>query len=276
MDTRFWGPSGWRLLHLITFQAQSLDKKALRVFFENLPYALPCKFCRASLSDYYAADPIPTEAKDFPHWLYRIHNCVNDKLRQQNLLETPNPTWPTIKRTYTDWLKTDCSKQRMIGWDFLFSVAYTSPCKVVKSSPMPNSPPVSVLHTPELRNRWGVMKREERLPYLKDWWTALPDVLPYKEWRTAWKAVVPAVPSLEGREKITAWLFKAEIAMCSKMREEAPHESYNQLCSELKTFESGCGKRSTKMKTCRAIKKTGRYTLKKRRENKYFHTGGYL
>lgn len=276
MDTKFWGPSGWRLLHFITFRADMLDKKAVHTFFTNLPYVLPCKFCRASLTDYYTADPVPSDPKQMPHWLYRIHNCVNDKLRQQRLLETPNPQWQEVKKKYSAWVNTSCSRQRMIGWDFLFSVAYTTPCRVVGTSPMPNAPPLESLQSPELRNRWGLMTRDERIPYFEKWWDVLPQVLPYKEWRDAWAQVVPKTPSLkEGRAKITAWLFKAEKAMCAKMQEDAPHDSFNQLCSELQTFASGCGNnRSTKMKTCRS--KNGRHTLKKRRERMYVATGGYL
>ena len=277
MDTRFWGPSGWRLLHLLTFRAHTLQENDLHTFFVNLPYVLPCKFCRASLSDYYASDPVPTTTAEYPKWLYRIHNCVNDKLRSQHLLETPNPTWSEVKRQYNDWMKTPCSKRRMIGWDFLFSVAYTTPCNAVASSPMPNSPPVQSLHTPELRNRWGVMTREERMPYLETWWTTLPTVLPYTEWFEAWQTHVPKRPTVEkGRKAITGWLFKAEKAMCSALREELPHNSYSELCSELQTFSSGCNKVHThKVKTCRS-KKKGRTTLKKRREHLFKAIGGYL
>ena len=66
MDTRFWGPSGWRLLHLITFATSDIDNDHLQLFFRNLPYVLPCKFCRASLTDYYAVDPIPSNKVEFP------------------------------------------------------------------------------------------------------------------------------------------------------------------------------------------------------------------
>jgi hypothetical protein len=277
MDTRFWGPSGWRLLHLITFQAERLDSKNIERFFMNLPYVLPCKYCRASLSDYYSSDPVPKKLAEYPKWLYRIHNCVNNKLRSQNLLDTPNPTWFEIKHRYLGWINTTCSKQRMIGWDFLFSVAYTTPCKSVASSSMANAPPIESLHTPELRNRWGVMSKEERMPYIQTWWSLLPDVLPYKEWTDTWKSSVPTIPDLnKGRKVITAWLFKAEKIMCAKLKENAPHNSYSDLCNELQTFASGCGNSKTRrMKTCRS-KKKGRNTFKKRREKLYVATGGYL
>jgi len=277
MDTRFWGPSGWRLLHLITFQAKNMNKPDVELFFTNLPYVLPCKFCRASLSDYYVEDPIPKTLSEYPQWLYRIHNRVNDKLRSQNLLDTPNPSWQDIKKRYEEWIKIACSKQRMIGWDFLFSVAYTTPCKVVASSPMPNSPPPKELLTPELRNRWSVMSKEERLPYIEQWWHTLPEVMPYKEWSTTWKKHVQKMPRLsKGRVAITTWLFGAEKTMCSKLLEDAPHSSYSELCTELQTFASGCSKSVTRrVKTCRS-KSKGKDTVKKRRQKLYEATGGYL
>ena len=269
MDTRFWGPSGWRLLHLISFQSKNVHR-----FFELLPWVLPCKFCRASLHDYYAMDPIP--AKDYAEWFYRIHNRVNGKLRDQKLLETKDPSWPEVKKTYTDMIAKPCTKQRMVGWDFLFSIAYTTPGPTVGSSPMPNAPPLSSLHSPELRNRWGLSPKHERLRYIREWWSLLPDALPFEEWRRIWSESVPDVPSLEhGRRKITAWLYGAERAMCRELRASQAHETFTGLCSELSTFSSGCGKtRDLKTKTCRAVK--GKHTLKKRRSTKYRLTGGFL
>lgn len=279
MDTRFWGPSGWRLLHLISFAAPSgeLPRSALHTFFENLPYVLPCKFCRASLTDYYAVDPIPENNSDFPQWLYRIHNRVNGKLREQKLLETQNPQWKTVHKLYKDQLQAPCTKGRMVGWDFLFSVAYTTPCPAVQSSPMPGAPPRSALSTPALRNRWSVMTREERLPYIREWWSVLPAILPFKEWRQVWSKHVPVAPSLDmGRRAITAWLYKAEQSMCTELQAEMPHDSFTGLCSELNTFSSGCGARNKRVKTCRAQKSTARKTLKQRRKYKFKATGGYL
>ena len=278
MDTRFWGPSGWRLLHLITFAANTLPKADLHAFFEALPYVLPCKYCRASLADYYTADPIPTKAADYAPWLYRIHNRVNGKLRDQKLVTTKDPLWPAVKREYETWLSQPCTKRRMVGWDFLFSVAYTTPCPAVKSSPMPSAPPLPVLTTPELRNRWSLMPTKERLCYMKRWWGLLPRVLPFPEWRTAWTRVVPTTLSLgEGRRAVTSWLYAAEKAMCTALKEDLPHESFTGLCSELDTFASGCGRaKHGKLKTCRAVKSHAKQTLKKRRSTTYKAVGGFL
>ena len=274
MDTRFWGPSGWRLLHLVSFQAPTLNATDLHIFFTHLPYVLPCKFCRASLSEYYETDPVPKRATGYAEWLYRIHTRVNNKLKSQNLLETPNPTWNDIESRYKGWIGSSCSKETMIGWDFLFSIAYTTPCKSVASTPMPNAPPLSTLTTPELRNRWNCMTYDERLPLLDAWWQVLPKVLPYKEWQIRWASSVDKAPNaIDGRRACTAWLFKAERAMCTHTE---THTSYSELCSELRTFASGCSKkRSNKMKTCRSKTKR-RHSFRTRRQQLYVATGGFL
>jgi hypothetical protein len=278
MDTRFWGPSGWRLLHLVAHAAPELPPQSVHEFFTLLPYILPCKFCRASLTDYIAADPVPHKASEYAHWIYRIHNRVNGKLRDQKLLKTPDPKWEEIHKRYTDWLSAPCVKRRMVGWDFLFSVAYTTPCPSVTTAPMAGAPPLSALTTPTLRNRWAVISREERLPYMARWWSTLPKVLPFAEWHTAWARVVPKAPSLQrGRKAITAWLYSAEKAMCAALKEDLPHDSFTGLCSELSTFASGCGsKRSKRTKTCRAKRTSARSTLQTRRAHKFKMVGGFL
>ena len=274
MDTRFWGPSGWRLLHLISFAAPNLEHRYLKTFFANLPYVLPCKFCRASLTDYYMADPIPADASAFAQWLVRIHNRVNGKLREQKLMTTPNPEWSEIKQRYTAWMKAPCTTRRMVGWDFLFSVAYTTPCKSVGSAPMPDAPSSNALTSPALRNRWNTMTREERLPFLETWWAALPHVLPFREWRDTWSKHIPIPPRLaNGRKAITAWLYKTEHQMCKILSESTPHDSFKGLCSELNSYSSGCGKKkSGRTKTCRG-KRGG---IRKTRTRKYRATGGFL
>jgi hypothetical protein len=276
MDTRFWGPSGWRLLHMTAFQAPTLPTSSLSIFLTHLPYVLPCKYCRASLTDYYGADPIPKESTDMAEWMYRIHNRVNGKLREQKLLETPDPKWIEIRERYETWSKAPCSTRRMVGWDFLFSIAYTTPGQGTKSTPMPNAPPAPP--TAALRNRWNLLSAKERFPYLERWWESLETVLPFPEWRDAWKAAIAehgSAPVRKGRKSMTAWLYKVEKTVCSHLREIQPHDTYNGLCSELSTFSSGCGK-SKRSKTCRATKRHARLTLKKRRRHQYRATGGYL
>jgi len=278
MDTRFWGPSGWRLLHLIAFSASELPKRQLHQFFQTLPYVLPCKFCRASLADYYAVDPIPEKSADYSHWLYRIHNRVNGKLREQKLLKTTDPSWEEVKQQYTKWRTTRCTTRMMMGWDFLYSVAYTTPCPEVESSPMPSAPPTHTIKTPELRNRWNVLSNQERLHYLKQWWRLLPSVLPFVSWRKAWQTNIRILPDLtKGRQRTTEWLYKVEQTMCEALQDTVSRESFKGLCSELSAFSSGCSAiRSPKVKTCRAKRSKLRTTIRKKRETRFSQTGGFL
>lgn len=274
MDTRFWGPSGWRLLHMVAFQAPNLDKTAVHTFFENLAYVLPCKYCRASLCDYIASDPIPAASEDYAKWLFRIHNRVNGKLREQKLLETKDPEWSEIKAHYTTLLNKSCTENVMTGWDFLYSIAYTTPCPAVQSAPMPDAPPS--LPTPLLRNRWSTMTREERIPYLEAWWNTLPKVLPFPRWRKAWSTLTKRPNTSLGRGDLTRWLYKAEKHVCSYLKNSTPHNNYLEVCKELSTFSSNCGKKKIKVKTCRTAKKQARTTLKVRRRTTHKLTGGFL
>jgi hypothetical protein len=266
MDTRFWGPSGWRLLHMISFQAPQLP--SLRVFWEHLPYVLPCKYCRASLTDYMFADPIP-QPVDMAEWMFRIHNRVNGKLKEQKLLDAPNPKWPEIRDRYTAWMAAPCTRRRMLGWDFLFSIANTTPSVTTQSAPMPGAPPA--LPTVALKNRWNVLGAKERWPYLEQWWRTLGEVLPFEEWRAAWSAAVSkhgAAPVRKGKRAVVAWLYRMECAVCAYLKEKVPHDSFGGLCTELATFSSGCGT-SKRSKTCRTSKMRARTTLRRRRRGKF-------
>lgn len=202
--------------------------------------------------------------------MFRIHNRVNGKLREQKLLTTPDPKWTEIEKRYRDWLSAPCSIGRMIGWDFLFSIAYTTPSPVVASAPMVGAPPCEALTTSELRNRWNCMTREERFPFLASWWESLGHVLPFDAWKRAWASGLQTIgkpPVEKGRRPMTAWLFKMEKYVCRHLREAALHDSFAGLCTELSAFSSGCGT-SKRSKTCRAKKQRARATLRQRRKGR--------
>lgn len=115
MDTKFWGPSGWNMLHLITFERGSLQKK--KKLFAVLGEVLPCKYCRQSTSEYIQQEP-PTN--NLALWLYNLHKKVNHKLDSQGLQPAPNPGFSQIVRKYTHELKT----AHLPGVPFLLSMAY--------------------------------------------------------------------------------------------------------------------------------------------------------
>lgn len=263
MDTRFWGPDGWRLLHLsVTTPLNGRRLSDIREFFTLLPFVLPCKFCRQSLSKYYVKRPVPTEYTQMNRWLYDIHNEVNDKLRSQNLLKTPNPPFSKVQAEYMKWAQSPCAPTTILGWDFLFSVANTTPSKSLHSSPIVGAPPD--LPTPELRNEWNTMDYKERIPIVERWWSLLPLIFPYKPWTNAWLSTCDLdSPVTAGKKAVLSWLFQVQKAVCESMKEQAPHNSFSGLCKEVSAFSSGCGKAKTKKtKTCRAKKMAARNSFR--------------
>ena len=112
MDTRFWGPSGWKLLHSIAYtypKKPTFDnKRNYGIFFNNLKNVLPCKYCRISLKKFIKNLPIEpylSSRNKLRTWIYHIHNKVNNKLRRQKLLKTPNPKLKEVDKMYREILK---------------------------------------------------------------------------------------------------------------------------------------------------------------------------
>jgi hypothetical protein len=252
MDTRFWGPSGWKLLHLTATAPVAHPTKVLR-WFELLPYVLPCKYCRASLSEYYEKLPLTLATvkspSAFSRWAYEIHNMVNDKLRSQGLLKTPNPPYEEVHRVYK---RLECDTP-MVGWDFLASIAYTTPTKGIVSKPMLPLPSGPL--TLALQNRYNVLPKQARIDALKEWWSLIPAILPCLQWRSAWSRALSSTakspPLMAGRGPVSCWLWDLESSVCSCLKCPTAHQSLPALKSELSAFESSCGT-AKKRRTCRA------------------------
>lgn len=97
MNTKFWGPPGWRFLHTTTFNYPPIIDTAnnsdhfnlpddIKNMFYGLQKTLPCKYCRQSFKQFMAELPIEPflgSRKSLTYWLYAIHNKVNHKLRTQ-------------------------------------------------------------------------------------------------------------------------------------------------------------------------------------------------
>jgi hypothetical protein len=252
MDTKFWGPSGWRLLHLITFTYTPSRKEAVRTLFEHLPYVLPCKFCRASLQEYMDEDPVEKvlgSKASLTKWLWRIHNKVNEKLRGQHLLDTPDPSFESIKTIYEKRVKNGPGDFE--GWDFLFSISENHPyCRASKHSvPMKDCPEPIPLHASLAdRNKWNVLTCEERMIKFKKFWISLEGSLPFEEWRAAWKGCNLAYSMLEGRVE---WLKELWRFRCCI--EEDEDDTFHGMCKKLADHRSGCSHKRN-AKTCRKKK----------------------
>jgi hypothetical protein len=278
MDTRFWGPAGWQLIHHIAQEPHEKDRAAVADWFRLLPYVLPCKYCRASLTDYLEAQPLMPatlgSAAAFSRWTYDLHNRVNAKLRGQGLLQTPDPAWPTVRDRYKTEHATLCKPRPLLGWNFLISVAYTTPGADYKPVPMPDIPEDATLAEQanwclSVRNRYNLLTREERLRALAAWWRRVPSILPCPAWRAAWVAAVQSVgapPLRRGRDAMMRWMWAVESAVCADLRCPTPHASREALCEAVGLYESGCGPvTSRRMKTCRKLLRTRRQTRRRRR-----------
>jgi len=254
MDTRFWGPSGWRLLHLITFAYNpKTDKACIEELFNDLPFVLPCKYCRKSLSEYMEKydlhDSLKSQAS-LSRWLWNIHNEVNAKLRSQNLPVEKDPPFNQIKEYYQSLLSNGCSRTDFPGWEFLFSVAELHPLSksARKSVPMPGAPPCDSIQTIEEKNKWNCLKPEERIPIYNRFWKSLGNALPFKEWRESWLRHSNH-GSKDTRVSTIKWLWKIRCNMESDL-ELLNKCKYSSLCRNLTRHKSDCNKKA-KGKTCR-------------------------
>uniref|UniRef100_A0A6C0KRF4 thiol oxidase n=1 Tax=viral metagenome TaxID=1070528 RepID=A0A6C0KRF4_9ZZZZ len=254
MDTRFWGPSGWKLLHLVAYEYEPTvkDKKAYAQFFETVPFILPCKFCRASLTDYYREHPYQNKGQILPDfnltkWIYDIHNCVNDKLRKQGLYPSPNPTFRKVDAFYKSWRTCDWYQQLSTFWDFLFAVAYNHPKETRHhSKPMPNCPPdIHECKDTCEKNKWNVLGFKERMHWFTQFWHLLPAVLPL-DIQKHWKRVQHMNPlTLDSRRSVLAWLWRMRCGLDTDFK-----DPYTSVCQRIASYSSDCGKKKRAI-TCR-------------------------
>ena len=120
MDTRFWGPSGWQLFHLVAFR--SAHPEELLLMIKDI---LPCKFCRESTTQFTRELPLKG---DPGRWLYDLHNKVNHKLRTQAKEDPtvidpgPDPSFEDVKKRYMTLKPTEVP-----GRDFLSAVSANYP-----------------------------------------------------------------------------------------------------------------------------------------------------
>jgi hypothetical protein len=243
MDTKFWGPSGWKLLHTIAFTYDTKDKAAIKEFFELIPFVLPCKFCRASLTEYMDEDPLDVSSRDaLARWLWRIHNKVNDKLRGQGLLKIKNPSFDTVAKMYSE-------HEVFEGWDFLCSIAENHPySKFTKSLPMEGCPSKESLLCEKDKNRWNTMTPDERFNKYVDFWKILGKVLP-EPWRDSWNSCKLNSKALDTRVTWVRELWRIRCCM------EKPDECYQEMCKRVARHRSGCGKKR-RARTCRRTRGT--------------------
>lgn len=236
IDTRFWGPSAWQLFHLIAFFSPHPQDILL-----DLKDVLPCKFCRASTTE-YVADQSVTTCGDPGRWMYDLHNKVNHKLREQSKTDPTvmdpghDPKFEEIKERY----KAIYAKKPtgVPGRDFLMSIA------VNYGDAVPVECDVQAIH--------------------KTFWTRLASTYPYENLRKIVASYVDAhPPELKDRRSYSKWVYGLLARLSKKVR--VPILSYNGYVQRVMYFKSGCEKKTYKGKTCRRLAGGGRT---KRRDDK--------
>lgn len=88
--TKVWGGPAWTFLHAVTFgypvNPDEQTKNNYQEFFIKLGDVLPCRYCRDSYKKFITEGPTALLIADLAsrqtltHWLYRVHNAVNNKL----------------------------------------------------------------------------------------------------------------------------------------------------------------------------------------------------
>jgi hypothetical protein len=304
MDTRMWGGSGWTGVHggAKAADADAAMVKPVAAFVGALPYALPCRYCRSSLTGYMRQLPPPPATRSssggdrWSRWAYAVHNLVNGKLRSQGLLKTKNPPFAEVDGRYAALLAAP-GPQPMRGWDFLAAVAWTTPpvsdaAALKASAPMPDVPVPPPSAPLWQRNAANTVPPAERRRLVARFWETVGPALSRPEWRAAWAAAVDAegpAPVAKGPRAVTAWLCRVRGRVCGACSgsggPKAP--SYAATCAELKAFASGCGGagahdhastsgRASSRKTCRAQKLSARRALTLKRKRVYAATGGFI
>lgn len=221
MDTRYWGPSGWELFHLIAFRSPHPDD-VLNIMKD----VLPCKYCRASTTQYVHEHPL---RGDPGKWLYEIHNMVNNKLRTQ-CADDPtvvdpgeDPAFAAVKAKYMAMKPT-----KVPGRDFLMSVAYI----------YPNDP------------------QQTDMALQRTFMHALAKAYPFEELRTVFSDYVDAhEPALESQRTYTKWMYGLLKALSSKTGSRIP--TYRGYSHHVAYYKSGCSKKSYHGKTCRKMRGGG-------------------
>ena len=242
MDTKFWGPSGWKLLHSITEyypKKPTLQQKAdIQSFFNVIGEVLPCKYCRESFKEYIDKKPIEDHSgnrETLCRWMFDIHNMVNNKLRLQGLVNEKNPGYKLVRKRYQDYKKDPGFRVGNEGMNFISSIAFNYPMK----------------HKCE---------RCKKLFY-ELFFIKLVKVIPDKKFIKTMNLKMKKKPIqniLQCRKVLKKWMHDF---ICKYNTKNV--KSYNSYCKKIEHYRAnGCDKKNHKGNTCR--KKTKKTKKKKR------------
>ena len=106
IDPSYWGKSGWIFLNSIALTYKLENKEKYKVFFEQLPYILPCRTCGENLfKNMSSLDDALENKEKLIKWLIDLRNAIyEDNLIPQNK-KTMNETFNEI---FTDNTNMTC------------------------------------------------------------------------------------------------------------------------------------------------------------------------
>lgn len=233
MDTRFWGPSGWQLFHLVSFQKSEHVDDVLNFMKE----ILPCRFCRESTTQFVKDHPL---RGDPAKWLYEIHNMVNNKLRTQAATDPSvidpgqDPSFEEVQKRYTDM-----KPKAVPGRDFLFSVAFNYPDK-----PEPED----------------MCRQRTFIGYLAR-------VYPFESLRKTFNWYMERHElNVNSRLGYMRWMYGLLKALSRKAKADIP--TFQGYAHHVAYYKSGCNKKTYHGKTCRKLKGGG-YTKQRDHRKTY-------
>ena len=239
MDTRFWGPPGWILLHTLAYAYKPSLKSEYSIFFDNLKYVLPCIYCRVSYTEYIEDLPIHNflDSRDnFFNWLYQIHNMVNNKLRSQGLLNWENPSVDEIKNKFKDLSKefNQCKirDKSIMGWNFLYCIAFVFP--------------------EDGKNTAQTSQYHGYLVFFNILAKILPDN--YKILYSDYLHKNPIIHALECRDTLKQWIYNLELYINNYFKLQC--SDFVDIEDLIESYRAGCGGKTADSKpTCRRISK---------------------
>ena len=195
--------------------------------------------------------------------MYQIHNKVNNKLRKQGQTIPPNPPFSKVQKIYQEKFESGCTRTDFPGWEFLFSIAKCHPLSGEKSTPIQDAPPLETLKTDLEKNEWNVLEPEKRYTYWVRFWKALPDALPFQEWRSSWET--HGLKAERTSKEMVKSLWRLRCAFENDL-ELLNKTTYSSLCRDLSLHKSGCSKK-VRAKTCRRLRSARGGVRKTTRKN---------
>jgi len=236
MDTRFWGPDGWKLFHSITAgypnNPTADDKYMYSSFFKCLRFVLPCIYCRISFKEYgdvLSIDKFLDSKKSLCNWLFQIHNMVNNKLRNQGLLHDHDPDFNDIYVKYNNYIdeinKSNCT--HMPGWDFIYCIYFNYPEKFDEDA-------------------------IERIVGYAQFLLILPNVLPFKSAKTSMLSFKYNLSeNLMARDSAKELIYHMEKHV--KTAINCNCVSFSKRCNIIENYRAGCKKNKDGVGTCRKV-----------------------